>query len=510
VGPDDGGQGHESQVGRLQELLHQEFQQRPVAVAVAATGLLSKRILTNQLMTPIRLLAVPLLAIASSVFAQPSSPHDRLAREIYAELVNIDTSSKAGTTRAAEAMAKRLLAAGFPASDVRVVGAAPNEQNLVARLRGTGAAKPVLLLAHLDVVDARKEDWTVDPFTFLEKDGYFYGRGTTDDKAQAAIWVATLIRFRQEGFTPNRDLIVALTADEEGWGQANGVNWLIKNHRALIDAEYCINEGGGGQIKDGRRLVNEVQAAEKHYATFRVEAKNKGGHSSLPVRDNAIYRLSAALGKLASYDFPIHLTEVTTAFFKRTAAIVGGQDGADMKAVVTSSKPDPAAADRLSKTPLYNAMLRTTCVATMLEGGHAENALPQTARATVNCRLIPGEKPADILRTLERVMDDKTLTVTALTDYPTSPVSSLRPDLLQIVERVTNDVWPGVPVIPIMSTGGTDGTFLRIAGIPTYGISGLFEDIDDVRAHGKDERLEVKSFYEGREFLYRLVKELAR
>jgi acetylornithine deacetylase/succinyl-diaminopimelate desuccinylase-like protein len=457
-----------------------------------------------------RLLAVLFVILASAASAQPTSPQDQLARELYAELVNIDTSSKAGTTRAAQAMAKRLLDAGFPAADVQVLGAAPEQHNLVARLRGTGAEQPILLLAHLDVVDARRGDWTVDPFALLEKDGYFYGRGTTDDKAQAAIWVATLIRFKQEGFTPKRDLIVALTADEEGWGEANGVDWLLKNHRALIDAEYCINEGGGGQIKDGRRVLNEVQAAEKHYATYRVEATNKGGHSSRPVKDNAIYRLATALGKLASYNFPVHLTEVTTAFFQRTASIVGGQEGADMKALTASAAPDPGAVERLSRTALYNAMLRTTCVATMLEGGHAENALPQMARATINCRVIPGEKPADILRTLEKAIDDSTLTVEAVSDYPTSPVSPLRADLMQVVERVTDEMWPGVPVVPVMSTGGTDGVFLRIAGIPTYGISGLFEDIDDVRAHGRDERLGVKAFYEGREFLNRLVKALAQ
>ncbi|CAN5825172.1 M20/M25/M40 family metallo-hydrolase [soil metagenome] len=356
----------------------------------------------------------------------------------------------------------------------------------------------------------RKEDWTVDPFTFLEKDGYFYGRGTTDDKAQAAIWVATLIRFKQEGFTPSRDLVVALTADEEGWGPAHGVDWLLKNHRPLIDAEYSLNEGGGGQIKDGRRVLNEVQAAEKYYATFRVEATNKGGHSSLPVKDNGIYQLAAALEKLAAFDFPIRPTEVTRAFFERTAAIVGGQDGADMKAIVASATPNAAAAGRLARTPLYNAMLRTTCVPTLLEGGHAENALPQMTRATINCRLIPGEQTADIKRTLEGVFDDPALTVTLTTDYPSSPVSPLRPDLMRTVERITGELWPGVAVVPVMSTGGTDGTFLRNAGIPTYGISGLFEDINDVRAHGRDERLGVQAFYEGREFLYRLLKELAR
>lgn len=459
---------------------------------------------------PSRLLAALFVTVASAAPAQPISPHDQLARELFAELVNIDTSSRAGTTRAAQAMAKRLLDAGFPAADVQVLGGAPEQHNLVARLRGTGAEKPVLLLAHLDVVDARREDWTVDPFAFLEKDGYFYGRGTTDDKAQAAIWVATLIRFKEEGFTPKRDLIVALTADEEGWGPANGVDWLLRNHRSLVDAEYCINEGGGGQIKNGRRVLNEVQAAEKHYATYRVEATNKGGHSSLPVKDNAIYRLATALGKLASHDFPVHLTEVTTAFFQRTASIVGGQEGADMKALTSSAAPDPEAVERLSRTALYNAMLRTTCVATMLEGGHAENALPQMARATINCRVIPGEKPADVRRALERVIDDRTLTVSAVSDYPTSPESPLRADLMQIVERVTDEMWPGVAVVPVMATGGTDGVFLRIAGIPTYGISGLFEDIDDVRAHGRDERLGVKAFYEGREFLYRLVKTVAQ
>jgi acetylornithine deacetylase/succinyl-diaminopimelate desuccinylase-like protein len=449
------------------------------------------------------------LAFSLPAAAQDPSPHDRLAREIYQELVNINTSHSVGTTRAAQAMAKRLIDAGLPSDDVQVLGSSPNQHNLVARLRGTGAAKPILLLAHLDVVEARKEDWSVDPFTFLEKDGYFYGRGTTDDKAQAAIWVATLVRFKQEGFTPKRDLILALTADEEGWGPANGVDWLLKNRRALIEAEYCINEGGGGQVKNGRRILNEVQAAEKHYATFRVEATNKGGHSSLPVKDNAVYALGAGLGRLAAYDFPIHLTEVTTAFFQRTAAVASGQEAADMNALGASAKPDAQAVARLSRTALYNAMLRTTCIPTMLEGGHAENALPQMARATVNCRLIPGENPEDVRRTLEKVIADPLLQVTAVTNYPTSPVSPLRADLMQIVERVTNDLWPGVPVVPVMSTGGTDGTFLRIAGIPTYGISGIFEDIDDVRAHGRDERLGVAAFYEGREFLYRLVRALS-
>jgi acetylornithine deacetylase/succinyl-diaminopimelate desuccinylase-like protein len=465
-------------------------------------------------MTLHRLAIVLLLSLFWSagpvVSAQDRSSHDRLARDIYEQLVNINTSPAAGTTRAAEAMAKRLLDAGFPATDVRVLGAQPDQHNLVARLRGRGPARPVLLLAHLDVVEARKEDWSVDPFVFLEKDGYFYGRGTTDDKAQAAIWIATLIRLKQEGVVPNRDLIVALTADEEGGGPANGVAWLLRNHRDLIDAEYCLNEGGGGQIKSGRKVVNEVQAAEKHYATFVLEVTNKGGHSSLPEKDNAIYRLAQAVSKLSDYEFPVHLTEVTRAFFERTASVVGGQDGSDMKAV-TGAKPDPAAAARLSKTALYNALLRTTCIPTRLDAGHAENALPQMARATVNCRVIPSEDPADVRTTLERLVNDPAVKVMAPANgAPVSPASPLRPDLMQAIEQVTGELFPGVPVIPAMSTGATDGAYLRTAGIPTYGVSGLFEDIDDVRAHGRDERLGVSAFYEAREFLYRLIRTVTK
>ncbi len=454
-------------------------------------------------------LAILFVSALTVLSAQDRSAHDRLARDIYEQLVNINTAPTAGTTRAAEAMAKRLLDAGFSPADVRVLGAQPDQHNLVARLRGSGAARPILLLAHLDVVEARREDWSVDPFVFLEKDGYFYGRGTTDDKAQAAIWIATLIRLKQEGVVPNRDLIVALTADEEGGGEANGVAWLLKNHRDLIDAEYCLNEGGGGQIKSGRKIVNEVQAAEKHYATFVLEVTNKGGHSSLPEKDNAIYRLAQAVSKLSDYEFPVHLTEVTRAFFGRTAGVVGGQDGADMKAV-SGAKPDPAAAARLSKTALYNALLRTTCIPTRLDAGHAENALPQMARATVNCRIIPSEDPVEVRATLERLVNDPAVKVTpASNSAPVSPASPLRPDLMQAIERVNAELFPGIPVIPVMSTGATDGAYLRTGGLPTYGVSGIFEDIDDVRAHGRDERLGVSAFYEAREFLYRLLRAVA-
>jgi acetylornithine deacetylase/succinyl-diaminopimelate desuccinylase-like protein len=436
---------------------------------------------------------------------------DRLARDILKELVEINTTDSIGdNTKAAEAMAARLRAAGFPAEDVRVLGPNPRKGNLVARLRGTGKAKPILLLAHLDVVEARKEDWSpdLDPFRFIEREGFFYGRGTTDDKAMAAIWIANLIRYKQEGIVPDRDLIVALTSDEEG-GDHNGVDWLLQNHRALIEADYCLNEGGGGDLKKGRRLTNNVQAAEKVYLSFRLEARNPGGHSSLPTKDNAIYHLAGGLARLAAYDFPVRLSEVTRGYFARMAAVETGQTAADMKAV-SQPTPDPGAVKRLAdQSPWYNAQMRTTCVATRLEGGHADNALPQTARGTVNCRMLPGADPKEIAQTLVRVLDDDKITVAPIGQPRPSQPSPLRPDVMGPVERVTNEMWPGVPVVPTMSTGATDGLYLRNAGIPVYGVDGIFTDVDDVRAHGRDERLGAKEFYEGREFLYRLVKALA-
>lgn len=347
----------------------------------------------------------------------------------------------------------------------------------------------------------------MDPFTFNEKDGFFYGRGTSDDKGQAAIWIANLIRYRQEGFKPGRDLIVALTADEEG-GTFNGVQWLLQHHRNLIDAAYCLNEGGGGQIKNGKYLLNEIQASEKVYLSFRLEVKNPGGHSSLPVKDNAIYRLSEGLTRLARFDFPVKLNEVTRTFFQKMAALEKGQTAADMSAVA-SVPPSPEAIARLSESAFYNARLRTTCIATRLAGGHADNALPQTAGATVNCRLLPGESPDQVRQTLVGVLADEQIVVTPVgAPNPSSP-SPLSPEVMGPIERLTEEMWPGVPVVPSMSTGATDGLYLRNAGIPTYGVDGLFADIDDTRAHGRDERIGVKQFYEGLEFLYRLVKELA-
>lgn len=434
----------------------------------------------------------------------------QLARDIFRELIEIDTTHSTGdTTQAAEAMAARLKAAGFASADVKVLGPNPRNRNLVARFRGTGRRQPILLLAHLDVVEARREDWSFDPFKFLERDGYFYGRGTSDVKDGAAILVANLIRYKQEGFIPDRDLILALTAGEESGGDYNGVDWLLKNYRELITASYCINtDGGDPQLKNGKRLLRSVQASEKLPISFRLEVKNPGGHSSLPVKENAIYILAAGLGRLAKFDFPVKLNEVTRAYFERMATIEKGSVAADMKAITLAS-PDPEAISRLSESPYYNALMRTTCVATQLEAGHAVNALPQTARATVNCRLLPGESPTDVQLTLARVLADKKISIAPIEESLESPSSPLMPELMRTIEHITAKLWPGVPVVPVMETGGTDGLFLRQAGIPTYGVSGVFLDFDDIRAHGKDERIEVRDFYDGQAYLYQLVKALS-
>lgn len=451
-------------------------------------------------------------ARATATTAPPErlTPERQLARDILQQLVEIDTTDSTGNvTKAAEAVAARLRAAGFAAADVQIVGPAPRKGNLVARLRGTGRRRPLLLLAHLDVVEARREDWSFDPFKLLEQDRYFYGRGTLDIKEGAANLAANLIRLKQENFRPDRDLILALTADEEG-GDFNGVDWLLRHHRDLIDAEYCLNtDAGGGHLKDGRRLRYTIQASEKIYLSYILEVKNKGGHSSLPVRDNAIYHLAAGLARLAEFDFPVRLNEVTRTYFERAAALEAGGAAADMRAVARLA-PDPAAVSRLAaSSALYNAYLRTTCVATRLDAGHADNALPQTARAVVNCRLLPDDTPATVEQTLVRVLADPEIKVSPKGEARPAPPSPLRPEIMQPVERIVARMWPGIPVIPVMESGATDGLYLRRAGIPAYGISGLFVDIDDVRAHGRDERIGVREFYEDEEFLYQLMKALA-
>jgi acetylornithine deacetylase/succinyl-diaminopimelate desuccinylase-like protein len=443
--------------------------------------------------------------------AQPATlaPHQQLLRDIYQELIEINTTNSVGdNTKAAEAMARRLLDAGFPAGDIKVLAPVPRKGNLVARLRGTGAQRPLLLLAHLDVVEANREDWSVDPFKLLEREGYFYGRGTSDDKAMAASFVANLIRYRREGFVPDRDLIVALTADEEGGGH-NGVVWLLKEHRALIDADMAINEGGGGSLSRGRRVANSIQASEKIVLNYQLEVTNKGGHSSLPVKDNAIWHLAGGLARLGDFDFPVHLDEVNRRFFERTAANVSGPLGDDIRAVVRGER-DPAVVARVAAMgPGVNARMRTTCVPTRLEGGHANNALPQTARALVNCRVLPNETEEDVRQTLIRALASDKITVTPTNRFFPSPASPLTSEIMGAVERATQEMWPGVPVVPTMSTGATDSRYLRTAGIPAYGTSGMFGDVDDVRAHGRDERMLVRSLYEGQEYLYRLVKLLS-
>jgi len=469
------------------------------------------RIFRRVLLAWLVLVGVVTPGASPSPDAQPATlaPHQRLLREIYQELVEINTTNSVGdNTKAAETMARRLLAAGFPAADVQVLAPAPRKGNLVARLHGTGARRPLLLLAHLDVVEASREDWSVEPFTLLERDGYFYGRGTSDDKAMAAVFVANLIRFRQERFVPDRDIIVALTADEEGGGH-NGVAWLLANHRALIDAELAVNEGGGGAIKNGVYLSNNLQASEKIVQSYRLEVKNPGGHSSLPVKDNAISQLAGGLARLGEFDFPVRLDEVNRTFFERTAAIVPGALGDDMRAIAGGSR-DPQVVARLAGAgPVFNSRLRTTCVATRLEGGHATNALPQTARAVVNCRVMPGDSEDEVRRTLVGVLANDKITVTPLNQFFPSPASPLTRDVMRAVEAVTAAVWPGVPVVPTMSTGATDSRFLRTAGIAAYGTSGMFGDIDDIRAHGRDERMLVRSLYEGQDYLYRLARALA-
>jgi acetylornithine deacetylase/succinyl-diaminopimelate desuccinylase-like protein len=385
----------------------------------------------------------------------------------------------------------------------------PKRGNLVARLRGAGKRKPIMLLAHLDVVEAKREDWTTDPFKLVEKDGYFYGRGTSDDKAMAVALVANMIRFKKEGYRPDRDLVLVLETDEEISDRNGlGVTWLLKHQRPLIDAEFALNEGGPVLMKDGKPVWSSIQTTEKLFQSFWLEVRNNGGHSSQPRKDNAIYQLAAGLGRLEKLQFPVQVNETTRRYFETMSALETGQLAADLKAVA-AARPDPAAAARLSEKPPFNAQLRTTCVATRLEGGHADNALPQLARAMINCRIFPGQTVEDVQRTLERTLADPQITITAVKRDTGSAPSPIHKELFAAAEKLTQKFWPGTPVIPTMSAGATDGRFLRNAGIPTYGHSGIAADMFDVRAHGKDERVLVKSFHDSRQYLYELVKLLA-
>ena len=454
-------------------------------------------------------LAAAPVAMRSQQPSRPLTRWDTLAHDILKQLVEINTQESNGSTAtAARALAARFKAAGFPDSDVVVVENASRKANVVARLRSKSAAKKaILLLSHLDVVEAKPEDWTLPPYTFVEKDGNFYGRGVADNKDDAAIDVALLIRLKAEGFSPDRDIIVAATTDEEGGG-ANGVDFLLKNRPELLDAEFAFNEGGGGRIRNGKNISHDVQASEKKYQDFRLEATNPGGHSSRPVKDNAITQLADALVKVGAFDFPLHLNEVTHAYFERSAALVDSAMGDAMRRIVRNPA-DAAAAAQLSTDPGYNSQLRTTCVATMLEGGHATNALPQRARANVNCRILPDESPDDVLATLQRVVATAKVSVTKSgPSAESSPPSPLTKELMGQAERITSEMWPGLPVIPTMSTGATDGKYLRNKGIPTYGLMGQF--YGDSNAHGMNERIPQRGFYDSAEFVYRMVTTVTR
>jgi acetylornithine deacetylase/succinyl-diaminopimelate desuccinylase-like protein len=448
--------------------------------------------------------------------AAEQDPH-RLARELLEQLVEIRTTESAvGSTPAAEAMAQRLREGGFAAGDIHIVGPSARKMNLVARLRGTGRKQPVLLIGHLDVVEALREDWSVDPFELIEKDGYFYGRGTQDMKDGIAVMMTTLLRYRREGYRPDRDIILALTADEEG-GTANGVDWLLKNRRELIDAEFVLNHDGGGvTLENGRAVQVDLTASEKVYADFDFTVTNPGGHSSAPPRENAIYRLAAALERVAEHDFPFELNNVTRAYFERVAKMAEPERAATVRGILRTP-PEPQAVERMSADPIENATVRTTCVATRLSGGHANNALPQTARAMVNCRILPGHSPEEVRQELVRVVADPEVRVRYFNflneqledvapDVRGYAPPPLRPDVIRPLERIAAKLWPGAAVVPSMAVGASDGVYTNAAGLPTYLVSGTALERSDFRAHGQDERIGVQSFYRAVDFYYEYLK----
>lgn len=475
------------------------------------------------------LLASSLLFLAASsvslpAHAQAGDATHKEAVDIFRQLVETNTTDSVGSvTAAARAMQQRFLDAGFPASDLHLLGPNDRKQNLVVRYHGASGKKPILLIGHLDVVEANREDWTTDPFQFVTKDGYYYGRGTQDMKESDAILVETLLRFHREGFKPDRDIILALTADEEG-GDSNGVDWLLKNHRDLIDAAYVLNpDGGGVELHHGKATIFSVDASEKLYADYLLTVTNPGGHSSLPRPDNAIYQLADGLERIRNYTFPFELNDVTRDYFATESKIMSGQTAEDMRAIL-QTPPDPAAIQRLDQTPEYNSTLRTTCVATRLEAGHANNALPQRATAIVNCRIFPGHSKEEIRQDLIRVLNDPKVTVQYVgdggegqgkifdraPDTKALPPAAVNPEVRQALDQVVGKMWPGTPVISTMADGASDGIYTNAAGMPTYGVSGIALESNDVRAHGKDERLPVGSFDRGVDFYYALLTTLTK
>ncbi len=471
--------------------------------------------------TAVSLLALCALASAATprrCAAQVDEQTRQLSHDIFQQLIEINTTDSVGSvTAASEAMMQRFLDAGFSKEDIYLGGPNDRKKNLVVRLHGTGQKKPILFIGHLDVVEARREDWTTDPFKFVEKDGYYYGRGTQDMKESDAILVTTFIRLRKEGYKSDRDLILALTADEEG-GKSNGVDWLVKNQRSLIDAEYVVNpDGGGVDMEHGKAIAMDVDATEKLYGDFELTATNPGGHSSLPVPDNAIYHIADALQRLQNYTFPFELNAITRAYFAKMSTLESGKTASNMRSILTTP-PDKTAIEHLSANPEYNSTMRTTCVATRLSGGHANNALPQTAQANVNCRILPGHSLEETRQDLIRIFSDPKITVRyvndggevfdAAPDRKALPPAALKAEVMHPLEALVNKMWPGIPVIPTMATGASDGVYTNGAGMPTYGISGIALETDDVRAHGKDERLPIESYYRGVDFYYQFVKAL--
>lgn len=461
------------------------------------------------LLTSAMLLAAPAIAAA----AQPRP--DQLAfRDLYKELVETNTTLSSGScTLAAERMAARLKAAGIPDSQLTLFATPenPKEGGLVVVYPGTSkTAKPILLVAHIDVVEAKRADWERDPFVMVEENGYFYGRGTADDKAQAAVWVDTLIRFQKAGYKPKRTVKVALTCGEETNGAFNGVEWLAANKRDLIDAEFALNEGGGGDSDGKGKLLGQVvQVGEKTFANFRLETRNPGGHSSAPVPDNAIYELAHALTKIEDYDFPVEMTDTTRRFFAEAGAARGDETGRAMVALA-KNPGDKAAEAIVNKDPFLHSNLRTTCVATLLDSGHAPNALPQRAGANINCRIFPGHSIESIKDELAKIIGDPGVTITQLPPKrPAPPAPPLDPKIIGPMQKLVDIYWPGLKVVPAMANGYTDATFLGAVGIPTYGIPGMWGDPDGNGAHGLDERMEVRSVYAGRDYMFDLVKAYA-
>ncbi|HZZ76131.1 MAG TPA: M20/M25/M40 family metallo-hydrolase [Puia sp.] len=453
------------------------------------------------------------LILSQTGFTQVSKhdPDQELAHSIYKELIEINTTHSTGDcTLAADAMAKRLREGGFEEKDIVIIGPFARNQNMVARLHGSGKQPPILFLAHLDVVEAKPEDWSYNPFKLTETNGYFYGRGSLDVKSGAAILVANFIRLKKAGFIPDRDLILALTAGEESADDYDGVEWLVQKHRPLIDASFCVNmDAGEPQRKGGKRILRPVQVSEKGNFYLTLEVKNPGGHSSQPTKNNAIYRLADGLVRMQAFDFPVQLNDVTKSYFTTMSSLETGQLEADMKAVAQDN-PDTSVINRLARLPYYNALMRSTCITTVVDAGNSVNALPQSAKATVNCRLLPGVTQEEAEKTVVQVLNDTGIHVSVRMVLKSGPASPSSSEIIGKVKTVTEKMWPGIPVLPVMGVGASDGKYLRAAGMPTYGISGVFLDVDDFRMHARDERIRVDDFYDGLEYIYEIIKTFSR